>query len=104
MASHRRRTFALAALGLVGVWLVAGAGWFVSNRAKVTAEKIAIHLHETDLANLSSGKRAQALRELSTEMAALPVEERRKARLDEGWERWLAAMTEQEKSRFIEAT
>ena len=104
MTSHRRRTLGLAGLGLIGVWLVVGAGWLVSNRAKATAEKVAAYLHQTDLAKLSAEKRAQALRELSRQMAALPVEERRKARLDEAWERWFAAMTEQEKGAFIEAT
>lgn len=104
MASYRRRTFALAGLGVLGVWLVAGAGWFVANRAKATAEKVAAYLHEADLAKLSAEKRAKALHELSTQVAALPVEERRKARLDAGWEQWFAAMTDQEKGSFIEAT
>ncbi len=104
MASHRRRALGIAGLALLGLWLVVGAGWYFSNRAKATAEKVAAYLHATDLSTLSGDKRARALRELSQQMVQLPVEERRRARLDEAWEQWFTAMTDQEKSEFIEAT
>jgi len=93
-----------AGLGLLGVWLVLGAGWLVSNRAKATAEKVAAYLHKNDLSMMSAEQRVRALRELSEQMAALPVEERRKARMDEAWEKWFAEMTEPEKGALIEAT
>jgi len=104
MSSYRRRTLVFAGLGLLGVWLVLGAGWLVSNRAKATAEKVAAYLHNNDLSKMSAEQRARALRELSGQMAALPVEERRKARMDEAWEKWFAEMTELEKGALIEAT
>ena len=93
MTSHRRRTLVFAGLGLLGVWLVLGAGWFVSNRAKATAERVAAYLHRNDLSKMPAQKRAHALGELSRLMAALPIEERRKARMDEAWEKWFADMT-----------
>lgn len=104
MANHRRKALGIAVLGLLGVWLVVGAGWLVSNRAKATAEKVAAYLHANDLAQMSADNRAKALRHLSEQLSDLPVEERRRARMDDGWEKWYAAMTDQEKSDFIEAT
>ncbi len=104
MSNHRRRTLGFAGLGLVGVWLVLGAGWLVSNRAKATAEKVAAYLHENDLSKMSAEQRARALQDLSRQMAALPIEERRKARMDEAWEKWFAEMTDPEKGALIEAT
>ena len=104
MANPRRRAIAWAAAGLAAVWLAAGTGHFLSSRAKVTAEKIATYLHATDLAALSGEARARALDRLARQMAALPMEERRRARMDAAWEKWFAAMTEAEKAAFIEAT
>ena len=63
MSSHRRRTLVFAGLGLLGVWLVLGAGWLVSNRAKATAEKVAAYLHKNDLSKMSAEQRARSLRE-----------------------------------------
>lgn len=104
MANPRRRAIAWAAAGLAAVWLVAGTGHFLSRRAKVTAEKVATYLHATDLTALSGEARARALDQLARQMAALPMEERRRARMDAAWEKWFAAMTDAEKAAFIEAT
>jgi hypothetical protein len=104
MPNQQRKTLVLAGLGLLAVWLVCGAGWFVSHRAKATAGKVAAYLHANDLAKMSTQDRAQSLRDLSAQMSALPVEERRRVRMDEGLEKWFAAMSEQEKSVFLEAT
>lgn len=93
-----------AIAGLVAVWLLATAGWLISDRSKVTAEKLAAYLRDRDLAQLSAGARAVALRELAAKMNALTVEERRKARLEGEWNRWFQEMTEAEKGAFIEAT
>jgi len=104
MSNHRRRTLIFAGLGLLSVWLVLGAGWLVSNRAKATAEKVAAYMHKNDLSKLAPEQRARALGELARQVAVLPIEERRKTRMDEAWEKWFAEMTEAEKSAFIEAT
>jgi hypothetical protein len=104
MANHRRKTLGFTALGLLGVWLVLGAGWLISNRSKATAEKVAAYMHKNDLSKLAPEPRARALGELARQVAVLPIEERRKTRMDEAWEKWFAEMTEAEKSAFIEAT
>ena len=93
-----------AALGLLGVWLVLGAGWLVSNRSKATAEKVAAYMHKNDLSKLAPEQRARALGELARQVAVLPIEERRKTRMDEAWEKWFDEMTESEKGAFIETT
>ncbi|MFM1768801.1 MAG: hypothetical protein RJA22_1330 [Verrucomicrobiota bacterium] len=90
--------------GLLAVWLVAGTAYYLSNRAKVTAEKVADYLRATDLQTLQGEARARALDRLARQMTALPMEERRRARMDEAWDRWFAAMTDAEKGSFIEAT
>ena len=104
MLRHQRRTLGFATLGLLGVWVVAGTGWTFANRAKATAEKVSSLLHEENPANLAPAKRTETLDALSRQMAELPMEERLKARLDEGWKSWFASMSDEEKRRFIEAT
>lgn len=104
MPNHRRRTLVYAGGGLLGVWLLAGAGFLISNHAKVTAEKVVRQLQATDLAALSATRRAEALRDLAMKMNALPYEERRQARMSGEWDRLFAAMSESEKGGFIEAT
>lgn len=76
----------------------------MARRSRITAEKVAGYLHSVDLAKLSGEARARALRELAEDMVALPIEERRRARLDAEWERWFHEMTDDEKGTFIEAT
>jgi hypothetical protein len=104
MIDRRRRALVYAAAALVGVWLLAGAGYLVSNRSKMTAEKVVSYLQNTDLQTLSGEDRAKALAELARRLNVLSYEERRTARMAVDWERWFAAMTDQEKSDFIEAT
>jgi hypothetical protein len=104
MTAHKRRALLYAAGGLLAVWALAGAGFLITERARVTSEKVARFLNDTDLARLSGEARQQALRDLARQMTALPVEERRKARQAGAWERWFEAMSDAEKAEFIEAT
>ena len=104
MSDQRHRPVFIALAVLVGVWLLAWAGYSFAKSRRITADKVAKYLHDTDLARLSGEARAKALRRLADQMTELPFEERRKARLDERWREWFEAMTEQEKADFIEAT
>jgi len=104
MIDRRRRTVLYAVLALVGVWLLAGAGYLVANRTRMSAEKVVAYLQMTDFEKLSAVDRAAALRELARRLNALPYEERRRARMAGDWDRWFAMMTEEEKAGFIEAT
>ncbi|HRZ54690.1 MAG TPA: hypothetical protein P5525_04440 [Candidatus Paceibacterota bacterium] len=85
-------------------WLLAWGGYTVAKSRRVTAERVQAFMRTVDLSALTGEARAKALRELASKLNGLSYEERQRARLDQEWARWLLAMTEAEKSEFIEAT
>lgn len=93
-----------AAIALAAVWVVAMVGYGLARNAKVTAEKVQLHLRDVDLAKLEGEARAKALARLAHMINSLPMEERRSARMDREWGSWFGKMTEQEKLDFIDAT
>jgi hypothetical protein len=99
---HRPLIFAGAALALV--WIIAAAALLYARHSKVTAEKVREYLHEVKIAELQGDARAEALSRLAQQINQLPAEERRQARRDPEWATWFAAMTDQEKLGFIDAT
>jgi len=104
MLKPRTRAFAGAMGALVGIWLVAWAGyWFFSN-LKVTADKVRAYAESVDLSKLSAAERAEALRRLADMLNRLSPEERRQMRFGRTAGDWFTQMTEEEKSTFIEAT
>lgn len=104
MLNPRHRPILIALLALVAAWLLAWGGYTIAERSKVTAEKVRAYLRSVDLSQLSGDARAKALRALAAKLNALGYEDRRNARLDDEWSRWFTAMTEEEKSAFIDAT
>lgn len=104
MNNPRYRPLVIGAAILAVVWGVAWAGYKIAANARVTPEKVRAHLHQLDLSKLTGNDRAAALRKLADMMTALTPEERRTARFDPEWNRWFAAMTDEEKVKFIEAT
>ena len=104
MSVYRRRPLLVALIGLVLAWGIALGGYIAFKHSKVTAEKVAAYLRSVDLSRLSGEARAKALRDLASKMNKLSPDERRRARFEGEWERWFAAMTEEEKGAFIEAT
>jgi hypothetical protein len=104
VATYRRRPILIALAGLVLAWAFAVGGYVLFKNSKVTAEKVADYLQSMDLRALAGEARAKALKDLARKMNALPVEERRRARLEGEWARWFQNMTEEEKSGFLEAT
>ena len=104
MSGQRHRPIFLAIAMLACAWLVVWAGYSFAQSRRVTADKVAKFLESTDLKSLSADDRARALKRLAEQMNALPIEERRKARLDERWREWFEAMTDQEKGELIDAT
>jgi len=86
------------------IWLVALAGYRIARNAKMTAEKVKSYAESVDISKLSGEARAKAIRELADKINALPLEERRKARMERTAWNWFNRMTEQEKGGFIEAT
>ncbi|MEW6306007.1 MAG: hypothetical protein AB1705_21230 [Verrucomicrobiota bacterium] len=104
MLTQRQRPVLYAVIGIVAIWLVAWGGYTFAKHSKVTAEKVAAYLRETELSKLSAEARARALRDLAAKLNALPYEERRAARMDDEWNRWFREMTDKEKSEFLDAT
>ena len=104
MADPRRRPIVVAVIALAAVWLLAMGALLWARHSKVTAEKVERHLRTGDLERLSPDARAKTLRDLARDLNALPIDERRKVRRDREWQRWFNAMTDEEKTTFVEAT
>lgn len=104
MLSQRQRTVVWALAAMVGIWIVAGAGYSIARNAKVTAEKVQAYVASVDLSKLSATDRAKALEKLAEMLNALSLEDRQRLRLGRTAEAWFAQMTEEEKAAFIEAT
>lgn len=100
----RQRPLAIGLLVLVIGWLLAVGGYALADHWKITADKLRAYLAGTDFSRLSGDARARALKRLEDMINGLSPDERRKARLGHLWNDWFAAMTEAEKSAFLDAT
>lgn len=100
----RNRPLLIALAVLSVAWAMAFAGFGIARHLKATPEKVRAYLHAIDFAHLTGPERAQALRKLAAMLNALSLEERREVRRDGAMDQWFAAMTEEEKGGFIEAT
>ncbi len=104
MVTQRWRPVWLCAVAVCAIWLVALVGYRIARNAKMTAEKVKAYAESVDLSKLSGAARAKAIQALADKLNALSLEERRKARLERLTWDWFNQMTEEEKSRFIDAT
>jgi hypothetical protein len=102
--NRRTRTWMFALAALAGVWLAAWAGYSIAQSRKITADKVKATLAATDLNRVPTADRTKVLAELARQLNALPFEERRDARLNGEWDRLFAAMSEEERRAFLEAT
>jgi hypothetical protein len=102
--NQRHRVIVWAALALVGIWVVALAGWWLAGSLKVTPEKVRDYVDSVDFSKLSGDARARALQKLADMLNKLSFEERQRLRLGRTMESWFKQMTEEEKAAFIEAT
>ncbi|MSU60205.1 MAG: hypothetical protein EXS35_18880 [Pedosphaera sp.] len=104
MLNQRHRVIVWAALALVGIWVVALAGWWIFSSLKVTPEKVEAYVNSVDLSKLTAAGRAQAIQALADKLNKLSLEERQRLRGDGTAYRWFEQMSEAEKGQFIEAT
>jgi hypothetical protein len=93
---------AVVVIGLA--WALAFSGYTVARQLKTTPAKVSAFLKDTDFAHLTGAARRKALKRLVAMLNALTLEQRQQARLEGELNRWLAAMTDEEKGGFIEAT
>lgn len=104
MQSQRWRPVFLFAAAICAIWLVALAGYRIAKNSKMTAEKVRAYAESVDISKLSGAARAKAIRALEDKLNALPLDERRKARLERISWGWFDQMTDQERGEFIDAT
>src|SRR5262249_12310490 len=104
VTNPRYRPIYLGVPIILVAWLLAWAGHRIATDSRVTAAKIVPRVRTADLSKMSAEARAKWLADLAAKLNSLPPDERRKARLEHGWENLLAQMTEAEQSTFIEAT
>ena len=104
MVNPRWRLVLFCALAVLGIWVVAIAGYSMAKRARVTAEKTKAYADSLDLSKLSGDARAQALQKLANMINSLSFEERQRTRFERTSWRLLEQMTEEEKGKFIDAT
>lgn len=104
MTPRQKRVIGIAAALFVAVWAVAITGYVIARNAKVTVEKVASTLQDTDLAGMSAEERSQRLKKLAGMLNALGFEDRRRARIDGEWNRLFKEMTDAEKTQFLEDT
>ncbi len=104
MLSQRQRAVVWSAAAIAGIWLLAAAGFWISDSLKVTPARVRAYVESVDLSKLSGAARAKALHDLADKINALSLEERQQMRLDHSAYRWFDQMTEEEKGAFIEAT
>ncbi|HTL71827.1 MAG TPA: hypothetical protein VL863_00890 [bacterium] len=102
MMTQRQRPIFMAVGALLVIWALAFAGYKIAQHIKVTPEKVLAYSASVDFSRLSEAERAAALQKLADMFNALSLEERRRLRLERM--AWFAAMTEAEKSKFLEAT
>ena len=104
MFSHRARFLVWAAAFIVGIWLMAWAGFAYFESRKVTADKVRAFVESVPFGQLTGAARAKALKELEDELNALPYNERQRFRAEHLMNGWFAQMTDAEKEQFVTAT
>ena len=104
MFNRQQQFIALALAVLAGIWLAAWGGHRYLENRKMTVEQVRAYVEAVDFARLTGAARAQALKELEDKLNALSYEERQRLRGEHLMRDWLAQMTEDEKTQFIDAT
>jgi hypothetical protein len=104
MKNRRFRPLIYAAVALVTVWAVALAIYHFSGRSRMTVGKLQQYVDATDLNRLSGSGRDQAISDFAGMVNSLSADERMQWRLQDGWKKWFAEMTEAERAKFIDKT
>ena len=104
MLNPRLRFLVWALAAIVGIWSLATLGRWYFERLKVTADKVHAYVESVDFSKLQGSARKKAIKQLEDMLNALSYQERQKLRQQRLMNDWFAQMTEDEKTRFVEAT
>lgn len=102
--NQRQRFVVWAVAAIAGIWVLAWGAHLYLDHIKMTAEKVRAYMDSVDFAHLTGDARARALKNLEDKLNALSYEERQRLRAEHLTDKWFAAMTDDEKAQFIEAT
>lgn len=102
--SRKPKAMLIAVAAILGIWALALGGYLMAARARMTADKVSEFGRSLNFSKLTGRDRAEALRKLEARINELPMEERRKWRLEGEWREWFNSLSETEKGQFIEAT
>jgi len=101
--SQRYRPVVFAVPAIFIIWLLAVAGYRLAASLKWSPDKVGVYTASVDIARLTGSGRDRAIRQLEGMIDDLSLEER-----EQVWppilKRWVAAMTQREKSQFLAAT
>jgi len=104
MKNRRFKPLIYSAIALAVVWIVALTVFYLAEHSKVTVEKLEAFMNANDLSQLSAADRARVLNQFGDMINELSADERMKWRQQEAWRKWFKAMTDAEKSQFIDKT
>jgi hypothetical protein len=102
MLNQRLRPILLAAAALLGIWVIAIAGYEIAKSRTITPEKVRNYIGSVDFEHLTTAERAAAIQRLAAMLNVLTLDERQSLRLERM--DWFEKMTEAEKGKFLEAT
>lgn len=102
--SPRQRLLFGVALGLALAWAAALGGFALSRSLKVTPERIQRYLNSIAWDRLTPSDRDAVIRRVADLLNRLSPEDRRTARMDAEFRRFLAQLNTDEKGLFLELT
>ncbi|MEM7682121.1 MAG: hypothetical protein AAF288_09205 [Planctomycetota bacterium] len=101
---NKRRIWLIAGVSACSIWAAVATVMWAADRAKVTADTVVRMIDQTPLSSLSGEARAEHLDRLADAVNRLSFEERRDPALERRIRAEFAAMTPEERQRYLEET
>lgn len=101
---NRKRTILIGILGLLAVWVIAGAVVLFAQSQKVTPEKVVAYLGGADLDAMSDADRSAWIDGLASRVNRLDFEQRRNGSIERGVRDAFFQMTPNERRRYLDQT
>lgn len=104
MNNRRFRPFLIAAVALIGIWVVALTASRIARNSRMTPDKVQAWFRNVAFDKMSRAERSQAIHEFADRINQLSTDDRQKWRSEFDWKGWFATLSEGERGQFIEAT